>query len=317
MKHLVLLTSLLCGTAFVAADLVAQAPDAALQQVVDRFYPERLHPADTEERHACFEVIETNQAKEPTLLIAAYTDRTTGAVRVLRRNAGGAFEVVAENSDTWVLSGTDCGIRVEDLDFDGRQEAIVYFRGGRASSGWILKWDGTKLQSLTPTRSNGDRESSLLLGPIVYDLEHKGPLSVVAARVVEQLAPGQQARNPAFVYRLGPSGYQMEKGILGIMGFRADVDPRGNQRVFNFVQDSVPPWTIRVINGDRSGKNRVTGASIIINEQEVITPQDVNERTEFTTKVLKALTNVNHLTATLTGQGEAYITVLIEDSTKR
>ena len=232
-------------------------------------------------------------------------------------NAGGVFEVVADNPDTWVLSGTDCGIRVDDLDFDGRQEAIVYFRGLRASSGWIFKWDGARLLSLTPTRSADGRESSLLLGPIVYDLEHKGPLSVVAPRVIEQIGPGQQARNPAFVYRLGPLGYQMEKGILGIMGFRADVDPRGNLRVFNFVQDSVPPWTIRVINGDRSGHNRVTGASIIINEQEVITPQDVNERTEFTSRVLKGLINVNHLTATLTGPGEAYITVLIEDSTKR
>jgi hypothetical protein len=317
MKHLVLLTTLLCGAALVAVGLSAQAPDAALQQVVDRFYPERLHPANDDERHACFEVIETNQNKEPAIVIAAYTDRTTGAVRVLRHNASGAFEVAAENPDTWVLSGTDCGIRVEDLAFDGHQEAIVYFRGLRASSGWILKWDGSKLQSLTPTSSIGGRESSLLLGPIVYDLEHKGPLSVVAARVVEQLGPGQQARNPAFVYRLGPSGYQMEKGILGIMGFRADVDPRGNQRVFNFVQDSVPPWTIRVINGDRSGHNRVTGASISINEQEVIGPQDVNDRTEFTTKVLKALTNVNHMTATLSGPGEAFITVLIEDGTKR
>jgi hypothetical protein len=317
MKHLALLTLLLCGAAFVADGLTAQAPDAQLQQVVDRFYPERLHPASPDERHSCFDVIETSPNRQPALVIAAYTDRTTGAVRVLRRNAGGAFEVVAENPDNWVLNGTDCGIRVEDLAFDDHQEAIVYFRGLRASSGWVLKWDGSKLQSLTPTTSSGGRESSLLLGPIVYDLEHKGPLSIVAARVVEQLGPGQQARNPAFVYRLGPSGYQMEKGILGIMGFRADVDPRGNQRVFNFVQDSVPPWTIRVINGDRSGHNRVTGASISINEQEVVGPQDVNERTEFTTKVLKALTNVNHMTATLTGPGEAYITVLIEDSTKR
>jgi hypothetical protein len=101
------------------------------------------------------------------------------------------------------------------------------------------------------------------------------------------------------------------------MGFRADVDPRGNQRSFRFVQDSTPPWRIRVINGDRDGHNRVTGATISLNDQDVIGPQDVNEKTEITTKVLKSLTTVNHLSATLTGPGEAYITVLIEDGTKR
>jgi hypothetical protein len=318
MKHLAALTVLACAMAIVAVGLVAQAQDAALQPVVDRFYPTgRLNPANADERHACYEVLETASSQEPTLVIAAYTDRAAGAIRILRRGAGGEFEVAADSPLTWALSGTDCQIQVQDLDFDGRSEAIVYFLGTRASSGWVVRWDGSALVSLTPTRVVDGRESSLLLSPVVYDLEHKGALRIVAAKVIEQLGPGQQARNPAFVYRLGSSGYEMEEGILGIMGFRADVDPRGNVRVFRFVQDSIPPWRIRVINGDRSGNNRVTGASISINEQEVIGPGDVNERTEFTTKVLQSLTNVNHMTATLTGPGEAYITVLIEDSMKR
>ena len=109
----------------------------------------------------------------------------------------------------------------------------------------------------------------------------------------------------------------MEKGILAVMGFRADVDPRGNQRAFSLVQDSTPPWSLRVINGDRSGKNRVTGATIRVNDQEVTGPWIVNERTEFTSTTIPSLATVNHLTATLTGPDEAFITVLVEDSTKR
>jgi len=318
MKHLTVLLSLLGATAFVSAATRAQTPDTALRQLVDRFYPaERLNPRNAEERYACYQVLETTPTGEPALVLAAYTDRSAGAVRVLRRNAGGTLEVAQDSPGTWVLPGTECQIRLLDLDFDGQQEAIVYFLGVRASPGWILKWDGTKLVSLTPTRFDGDRESSVLLSPTAYDLEHKGALLIIAAREIERPGPGQQPRSPAFVYRLGPSGYQMEKGILAVMGFRADVDPRGNQRAFRLVRDSFPPWTLRVINGDRTGHNRVTGASIRVNDQEVLGPQELNERTEFVTTVLTSLTTENHLTATLSGPDEAFITVLVGDSTKR
>jgi hypothetical protein len=277
---------------------------------------ERLHPTNDGERYACYQVLRTTPTNEPALVIAAYTDRSAGAIRVLRRTDSGTFEVADDSPDSWAFSGTDCRIRIQDLDFDGQPEAIVYFVGVRASPGWVLRWDGTKLLNLTPTKIDRGRESSLLLSPAVYDLEHTGSLRIIAAREIEPPGSGL-SRSPAFVYRLGPARYEMEKGILAVMGFRADVDPRGNVRVFGLVQDSVPPWRLRIINGDRSGRNRVTGATIRINDQEVTGPWIVNERTEFTTTTIPSLTTVNHLTATLTGPDEAFITVLVEDSTQR
>jgi len=215
--------------------------DALMKPIVDRFVPERLGAAG--DRLATYKVLEQS-ATGPVVLIAAYTSRMGAAVRVLRRGAGGDFDLAAESAENWALAGNDSQIRLEDLDFDGRPEAIVYFLGGRLSTGWIFKWDGTMLRNLTPTTRNNDREVSLLLSPAVYDLEHSGALSIVATRVIENIGPGQQARNPAYVYRLGASGYEMQKGILGIMGFRADVDPRGNIRPFRLVADSTPPWKI-------------------------------------------------------------------------
>ncbi len=301
-----------------AVFLFAQAPDPALQQVVDRFYPiDRLKPPNEDERLSCYRVIERTATNEPALVIAAYTDRTTGAIRVLRRTAGGTFEVAQDNPDTWVLRGTGCEMSSRDLDFDGRPEAIVYFLGGRAAPGWILKWDGTTLKNLTPTRTDNGRDTTLLLEPAVYDLEHKGSLRVIAASVIERPGPGERPRNPAFVYRLGPAGFEMEKGILAVMGFRADVDPRSNERAFRLVQGSEAPWTLRVINGDRAGGNRVTGASIRVNDQEIIGSQDLNSQTEFATATIPSLRTENHLTAVLKGAGEAYVTVLVEDSTPR
>jgi hypothetical protein len=101
------------------------------------------------------------------------------------------------------------------------------------------------------------------------------------------------------------------------MGFRADVDPSGNVRPFRLVQDSAPPYKMRVINGNRSGGNRVDGATIFVNDMAVLGPAEVNARTPFATTVLPPLVTANHVKATLTGAPDASIIVLIEDSTNR
>src|SRR5712671_5123647 len=214
-KRMTVLLSLLCALAVGSGGLRAQNPDAALQQLVDRFYPvDKLRPANDGEHYSCYQVLRTTPANEPAVVLAAYTDRSAGAIRVLRRNAAGVFEVAEDNPDTWTLAGTDCQIRPVDLDVDGQQEEIVYFQGVRASQGWVLKWDGAKLLNLTPTKIDRGRESSLLLSPVTYDLEHTGSLRIIAARELDP--PGARPRSPAFVYRLGPSRYEMEKGILAV-----------------------------------------------------------------------------------------------------
>ena len=98
-----------------------------------------------------------------------------------------------------MLRGTRCTVRLRDVDFDDEPEAFVYFRGTRSSPGWIFRWDGSALVNLTPTRLDDGRELSLLLDPVVYDLEHDGTLRVVASREIATRVPGQRPRNPAYV----------------------------------------------------------------------------------------------------------------------
>jgi hypothetical protein len=202
------------------------------------------------------------------------------------------------------------------VDVDGQPEAFVSFYGVRASSGWIFAWNGSSLTNLTPTRPEGGRESSTVLDPVVYDLTHSGPLRVIASRGIDRFLPGQRLTHPAWVYRPGPSGFIAESAMLAVMGFRADVDPAGNVRPFRLMRDSSPPYTLRVINGDRFGGHRVTGASIRVNDWRSSQDQ-LNAGTEFTTIVLPELLTENHLTATLTGPPDASIIVVIEDSTRR
>ena len=296
----------------------APSASGALQPILDQHYPTtRLKPADAAERQSAYAVLRTTASNEPALVVAVYTDRTSGVIRVLRADGTGGMQPVWDHPDSWLLPGGRCTIRLQDVDFDGEPEIFAYFQGVRASVGWIFRWDGAALASLTPTSPSGGRDASMLLGPVLYDLEHSGTLRVVAARSIENPGPDQRPRNPAFVYRLGPNGFAVEKSILAVMGFRADVDPSGNVRPFRLVQDSAPPFRMRVVNGSRNGANRVDGATIFVNDVAVLGPAEVNGRTEFTTTVLPPLPTANRVRATLTGAPDASIIVLIEDSTSR
>ena len=293
----------------------AQGPD--IQPVLDEFYPaDRLKPLTAAERQSCSAQLDTSGGGPPVLL-AGYTNRSAGALRLLRRSEGGAYRVAFDSPDSWLLPGARCAIRLRDVDFDGRPEVFVYFQGVRASSGWIFKWDGAALRNLTPTETIEGRVSSLLLDPQLYDLDHQGALEVIAARIVERPAAGVRSKNPAFVYGLTESGYTVQSSLLAVAAYRADVDPRSNLRAFRLLEDSTGPYRLRVVNGDRFGMHRVSGATIQINELPVLEPRDLTGAMAFASVTIPPLSVQNHITATLSGPADGTLLVLVEDSTKR
>ena len=294
----------------------AQAPPD-LQPILDEFYPaDRLKPLTAAERQSCSAQLDT-PGGGPAVLLAGYTNRSAGALRLLRRSEGEAYRVAFDSPESWVLPGARCAIRLRDVDFDGQPEVFVYFQGVRASSGWIFKWDGAALRNLTPTETVEGRVSSLLLDPQLYDLDHQGALEVIAARIVERPAAGVRSKSPAFVYGLTESGYAVQSSLLAVAAYRADVDPRSNLRAFRLLEDSTGPYRLRVVNGDRFGKHRVTGAIIQINELPVLEPRDLTGAMAFASATVPPLNVQNHITATLSGPADGTLLVLVEDSTKR
>ena len=300
------------------AALGAPTPGSAQQDpaaaAVERFYPERLAPADEQERYACHQVVPSPAGE---VVVAAYTDRAEGAVRVLRPDGAGGHAVAYDNPPDWDLGGRDCVVRLEDVDRDGTPEVFVYFFSTRSANGWVFRWTGETLENLTPTEREDGRLSSLMLGPTVFDLRHEGDLRVVAEREVALTAPGVPLRTPAFIYRLGPSGFEVEGSALSVNGFLAGVAAGANQRFFRLVIDSTPPVTLRVINGDRDGGNRVTGATITLNNEVVLGPDDIHAGVEFVEIELDDIFTANELHAELEGPPDARIIVLIEDATPR
>lgn len=300
-----------------AAVPAAHGQSLDLQALVDPFYPtDRLKPVTAAERQWCAAVL-SGPTGGPTAVIAGFTNRSSGAIRVLQRTDQGALAVTFDNPEPWVLPGARCTIRLRDVDFDDRPEVFVSFHAVRSSAGWVFKWDGTRLSNLTPTRTTEGRVASLLMDPVTYDLDHRGPLEIIAARDVERLGPGARSRAPAFVYRLGSAGFEVDGSLLVVAAYRADVDPRSNSRSFRLLEDSKGPFRLRLVNGDRAGNHRVTGASVTVNEVTVVETGDVTGSTEFASAVVPSLGVQNHLTATLTGPPDATLLVLVEDAIDR
>ena len=72
-------------------------------------------------------------------------------------------------------------------------------------------------------------------------------------------------------------GYTVQGSVIAVIGYRADVDARSNLRSFRLIEDSAAPYRLRVVNGDRFGKHRVTGATIQVNEVPVLEPRDLSD----------------------------------------
>jgi|SRR5687768_4444256 hypothetical protein len=310
--------ALLCLALLIASYLPARAQGPDLQATVAEFYPaDRLKPATAADRQSCSATLDAAGTSQPAVVLAAYTTRTAGALRLLRRTDAGAYQVAFDSPDGWAMPGGRCAIRLRDVDFDGQPEAFVSFQSVRASTGWVLKWDGTTLRNLTPTESVAGRVSSLLLDPALYDLDHQGPLELIAARTVERQVPGTRSSSPAYIYGLTEAGFAVQGSAIAVIGYRADVDARSNLRSFRLIEDSAAPYRLRVVNGDRFGKRRVTGATIQVNEIPVLEPRDLSDAMAFASVTIPQLAVQNHVTATLTGPADGTLLVVIEDSTKR
>jgi hypothetical protein len=254
-------------------------------------------------------------------IVAAYGDRVAGALRVLRAEGGSAttdeMTLAYDAPESWALPGGACSIRFVDLELDRAPEIFVSFHGVRASVVWVFRWDGSTLVNLTPLQTTGDRQASLLLTPVVYDLEHRGSQRLVTVREVGMPPPGQPMRTAGAVYRLGPRGLEPEKSVLAVAGFRGDVPAASNARSFRLAADSKPPFTVRVVNGDRGGQHRVAGASIRLNDVEVLGAADVHGATAALSTTLPRLPVTNRLDVALSGPPDGQLIVVIEDATPR
>jgi len=106
------------------------------------------------------------------LIVAAYTNGFSAAIRVLRRE--GTAAVLVDEPALPLLAGIFPCVTLLDLNHDGRPpEVITSFSSGRGTGAdWVFRWNGSALVFIGPSSvdANGD-VSTLLSGADFIDLD--------------------------------------------------------------------------------------------------------------------------------------------------
>jgi hypothetical protein len=239
---------------------VVSADDAA---VVAANYPQRLiseFVLDFQEGSAAPVQSSAWKTLGDDLIVAAYSNGFTGAVRVLRRDGS------IVNEPSLKISGVFPRVDVVNLDGVGSEEVIVSFSSPRGrDSNWVFRWTGTALDLIGPATitEDGDRQPALVNAGWV-DLDGNGTLELYApsGEIGDYDAPPPP---PSFdVYRLVNGEYVEGGSIDFVRTFE-----RSTSRPSTVTQSlSVAPgsYELRVVN------NGVTSAQIDVNGVAVISP---------------------------------------------
>jgi len=201
-----------------------------------------------------------------------------------------------------------CDVKLIDVNGDGANEIMAMLSAMHGAKAWIFRWSGSTLVNISPLETNANETFSRLVDPAFIDLYHDGTLQVLSA--------GGELE-PLEVFRLQAGAYVYDKGILGAAQFTMGADPRSNNMTFHLLADSTGPFTVRVVNGDRLGQQRVTGGSVQVNGTEVISSSQLTSSVEVVSSSLGKLPAENTLEVSLTGSNNAFVVVMVADSTKR
>ena len=289
-----------------------------IQTIVDQFYPDRLTPASSEFRRSCYLVLRTTGGGEPDVVAAGYTDTSNAMLRLLSRVGPSTYVVSYETPTSISMTGITCQISGRDLDGNGQPDVFVELSFGKGTNDWAFKWAAETLENITPTALEDTLDHSLLVSSETYDFYHDGKLQIVSSGSVDDdVSTGFVRLTPHKIFRLGSSTYQFEKWVVLVEWFKAGSDPRANMTNFTKVVDSTGPYTVRIVNGDRTGQKRVTSGAISLNGVELVAAGQLTDQVEFLTRTVATLPTDNSLIATITGPPDAEITLTVEDSTVR
>jgi hypothetical protein len=246
--------------------------------------------------------------------MAGYSDGFQGVIRVIRAQSGGTYGVILEptNLNLW---GFNCGLELVDADGDGIKEVKFSFPGGVRGNtqDWVFRWDGIQLLNLSPVSQDENGQlSTELVNSLFLDLHHDGTLQILNPPVF--LGLGSDTELPEVIYRLTPTGYELDKVALFVTTFtREKGEPITVTRHFPLLKDSTGPYVLRLSNGGSGGQHRVSSARIMLNGVEVLSPLHFSQQVEFLEIPVELVAN-NKLEVTLAGEPLGFVTITIEDT---
>ena len=197
-------TASLILVAGVVRVLAAQQSDLA--SIVAKFYPASLDAdvaaiaaGQASVRHQCGVVLRVGADGGPVLVVAAYTNSQSGAVRVLARGPAGF--TVADEASGAAITGSSCRAEGVDIDRDGRLEAVVRFDNGAGTNDWVYAWRDGALADLSPLTAEG--VPIPVFNSDLIDLDCDGVLELRS----RPTGPSPSGKTPVAVFRLSAGSY--------------------------------------------------------------------------------------------------------------
>lgn len=302
-----------------ASPAFAQSPDPA--QIVDQFYPQSLlddAASDTLpfDRRSCFAVYDYFPNLAPKTIMAAYSNNVLASIRVIQApQQGGPYSVVFEPSGL-LLTGTDCGVTLVDVDGDQINEVEFTFPSFRGinSRDWLFRWDGSKLTNISPPLNEPDGSQSSPFSNIEFlDLYHDGTLQVLSVAG----APVADGSGPVVandIYRLSGGQFVLDRPIMFYGTYeRKTGAPVTVPDSFPLVSGSTGPYGLKIVNGSKDGSNRVSSATVVLNGIQIVSPNQFSQSLEFLS-VPVPLKAINQLQVTLAGTPLGTIIITVEDT---
>jgi len=334
-------STLLALTGFVLAAPLAlsaqnsdQQPSPAVMHAVKAAFPNDLRyakePASENDYYTCAAVFSRDANGAPDLIAAGY-DGDRAGIAMLRYNSSTATIVdLLKDKHLWFVGGP-CEASVVNLA-DSAQPDSFLARTVKISFGgsdWFFTWDGKKLQNITALYHESgpsDVPNSDMARTSVVDIDHIGPMQIDGQNGDSDKFlqdDGISSTGTDTLFRYNGTTYARAKTCQYLEQYEPNL-PKSNDDLAAYKTDA-SPWTqeinmhktpalsyqLTVVNGDRSGSNRVTSAKVEINGLTIVLPSEVNEGVEMLTRKIQ-LQKENEIKVTVDGPAKSYLYVIVE-----
>lgn len=302
--------------------------------VVQKFMPDYMvgEPDPVSGPNSCYAVYSSSSDGTPTSVVAAYTDGAFGDLRMISISPTTLQgTVIAEVSRSqYHMAGAGCNIEIVRLSSSAPLSQVIQLElpglSGRGEADWFFEWDGTKLINLGPISAPRRIPPRTLLSDAApIDIEHQSVKQIISNGDVD-LHPGLDGLlvRPYLIWKFDGTVFAVEKTLVQAVSFTRGT---GNQPpvLTNItpdachapacdefdVRDLAAQYKLTLINGNADGRARCSSGYIILNNQIIISPDDLNQNVEFITKTV-TLKNQNTLYGTLASTPGNTVTITIE-----
>jgi hypothetical protein len=282
---------------------------------------------DEQRDHTCARTIGSSPNGQPLLVVAAFGEAESGALKLLKVNDVGGYNVIYEPSNLDLL-GAYCGLELVDIDADGLDEAhVIYNNGKGVSTDWIFKIQNNQLENITPTKTDEDGvASSLLYNALLFDLHHDGTFSILSAGNLPYSGDSNVKGDKVYSFRNGTYVQEAATTYCFREFYRGKAKPKAETAYFTVPPGAAGPFELHVVNGGRHKDappgsadaialdGPVSSGRIFLNGVEVVSPHLFNpNRQQFVVSVNNIRRGENELKVQLQGPPGGKITVLLHD----